>query len=129
MFQSRSRTATSLSTLLLSRLILIPRPTVQLFSGSTPFNLRVLTPPTIRYPGTDLHRSFHLISTHIQVLDSLAKQASPPAGLHRPSCTSCLATLDLLPRSLSVPAVPLHKPVSAALYPVRSPLFFCPQRC
>ena len=51
-----------------------------------------------------------------------------PARLHRPSCTHCLADLDLFPRSLLAPVSPRHNPVSAISYPVWLPPFCFPWR-
>ena len=48
------------------------------------------------------------------------------ASLRRPSCTCCLAALNLLPRSLLAPAAPRHEPVSTVSSPVWSPPFCCP---
>ena len=51
-----------------------------------------------------------------------------PASTAR-TCTCCLATLDLIPRSLLALSSPCRELVSAASSPLWSPPFLCPRRC
>ena len=94
-----------------------------MFSGSVPFTLCVLTPPPIRHPDTDLDRSLHPISYPRPGLGPPVQTTFHLFGFHRLSFTCCLVALYLLPRSLSAPAAPRHKPVSAVSSPVLSPPF------
>ena len=57
-------------------------------------------------------------------MDSLSKQASIPAGIHRPFFTCYLVALDLLPRPLSPPATTRSNTVSAAFPPFSCPNVF-----
>ena len=86
--------------------------------------LCVPTPPPIRHLDTELHHSSHPIFTLIPFMDSLSKQASIPAGIHRPFFTCYLVALDLLPRPLSPPATTRSNTVSAAFPPFSCPNVF-----
>ena len=102
-----------------------PHPTVRLFSVSVPFTLRVLTPPPIRHPKTEIQRSSHSIVLPRSNLGSPVQNRFHPTVLHRPSHTCCLAAFNLLPRSLSDPEYPRHEHVSAVSSPIRSSPFCC----
>ena len=100
-----------------------PRPTVWLFYVIFTFTLRVMTPPPIFHPKTELHRSSHPIVLPRSGLISPGQTSFYPTGLHCLSATCCLASLDLLTRSLLSLAPPRHDTVSSVLSPVRSPPF------
>ena len=73
------------------RLILKTRPTVQLFSGSAPFTLCILTPPPIHHTETELHRSFALyfppsLRSWAAWPNKLPSHQPPPPVLHFLSC-------------------------------------------
>ena len=99
-----------------------------MFYGSYLLTLLVLTPPPIHHPETELHRYLYPIFHPNFGLEPPSQTGVHPSSLHRLSCTLCLATTNLLPRSLSLPSSMCRDTISAASYPVRSPPFFCP-RC
>ena len=76
-------------------------PTVQLFSGSSPFTLCVPTPPPIYHTETDMHRSLHTIfhsryDLGMPVQKHFHSCRRPPSGLHLLYC-----------RPRSAPQVPI----------------------
>ena len=63
-----------------------PRPTVQMFSGSVPFNLRVLTLPPIFHPEKNLHRySHHILLPRSNLGLPEQKSSIPPASTSHPA--------------------------------------------
>ena len=90
------------------------------FSVSVSFTLRVLTPPPILHPETEMYHSLHPIFQLCSGLGLSGQISFHLAGPHRLFCFCCLAALNVLPRSLSSHEAPLHEPVSAISSPVRS---------
>ena len=87
-----------------------------MFSLSTSFTLRVLTPPLISHPETEMHRSLHPIFLLCFGFGSPVQTSFHPAGLHCPSCT-----LSCRPQPAPQVAVGLYIPVPRARFCLLAP--------
>ena len=117
MFQPRSGTAPSLGSVAKVTSHLNPAPSFNCFRDIflSP-SLAFLPPPyaTLRLSCTAIFTpDCPPFSSCLQAPVHMDKHPLPPASTACP-CARCLAALDLLPRSLSAPADPRRKPVSAS---------------